>query len=431
MARHQLLTALLVGSSVFVAAPGEAARRSYELGYFLPAGVANAKVAQRLVSCPRMDPGNRFVAPVFDYRVVIDAKTLPEPRLIKVDANNGFLAKRSTELKLRPDGTLESFNATNEGQAAAVISAVIKTVASVASTAMMGIGPASEALPYDCTQKVKDDLEARERIEGVIARLEDQIAEGDASPGAVAELARQRAALQTIEDRLTVTTSGDRIYPAHGQTGGTSYIKPTDASRFFEPATSARSAAFLAAQPGANGYLLTWTANAPLQQALGAGQVGALPTKATPFLYYRRPVPARIEVAPCKAPPSAAKSPCAKDESPEAEALQSSGNVSFPQLSGFYYIPIGRGGLFGSEEAIAEFDATGAPTRLKYGSDPGAAGLTSVIDAAREGYTTLDGAKAAASQAHLDDLKRRKEIRELEDELSKPLPASAPAATQD
>lgn len=110
---------------------------------------------------------------------------------------------------------------------------------------------------------------------------------------------------------------------------------------------------------------------------------------------------------------------CIVDQTPEAAALTTDSSAGFLQLSGLFRLPIGRGGLFGSRTVAAEFDASGAPTSLKYGSDPGAADVASAIDAAREGGTTLRDARADALARRAAMLKSRKDIQDLEAELDK------------
>ncbi|WP_222949852.1 hypothetical protein [Sphingomonas sediminicola] len=402
-----------------MAAPAEAASKTYELGYFLPKTRAGAKVAQRLVRCPGSSR-----EPKFETTVVIASKTVADPTLIRVDARKGMLAKRTTELKLRADGTLESFNATNEGQGGVVISALVKAGATLASGGVVGAMESHpSSLPFDCTQEAKEALKEQERLRENILELESAIATPDAPVAAIStELAARRAEFQRISDLLTVTSSGPPIDPAKGTLGGFAHIPRPDIASFFDLSTPAAKAAFESyrvRQVGQQGFGISWQADKPMATALQTSMT--FPTKAVPGLVYRRAVPAAISVFPCSGPPSVT-AVCAKDESSTlARTLSANGSASFPQLSGLFTIPIGRGGLFGSEEVAAEFDASGAPTRLKYGSDPGAAAIAGVVDTARTTYASLEKASAAEQQAQLEELKRRKEIRELEYELSKPV----------
>jgi len=422
MRKRTPLILLLAGSIAMPA--GAAPRKVYELGYFLPKARAGVKVAQRLVRCPE---GTE--EPKFETTIAIASKTVPDPQLIRVDARKGFLAKRMTELKLRPDGTLEAFNATNEGQGGVVLSALIKAGATLATGGIVGLSgepvtPPSSTLGYDCTDDVKAVLMERARVQGVILLLEQALAD-DGAPGTLiaTELAARRAELQQLNDQLTVTSGAPVIDPAKGTLKGVAHVPKPDLGRFFDLRSGSALAAFEAwrvRQVGQQGFGVTWQADSAMATALATST--ELPKTAQPGLVYRRAVPASIAVHPCSGPPAASEV-CPKDESSTlARALAASGNASFPQLSGYFSIPIGRGGMFGSEEASAEFDATGAPTRLKYGSDPGAAAIAGVIDTSRTTYASLEKSSAAAQQAELEELKRRKEIRELENELSKPLP---------
>lgn len=418
MRRSAAAVVLLLMGSASASAWAASAKKVYELGYFVPRGRAGATVADRLIECPTESSD-----PKFQTALTVAGKLVPDPDgFIKVDARKGLLAKRTTELKLRPDGTLEAFNASNEGQGGLVLSALIKVGASLATGGIAG-AIAESPPPFDCTDEAKADLAEYERLRQDIIAAEGVMASEEANPATASELALRRAELQEVANRLTVTSRAPRIDPSPGTTEGVGYIEPTDISRFFkleQPGAANAFALYLAKRPGRFGYGVGWKADKALATALATGR--DKPLKATPGLYYRRPVPATVAVHSCASKPAAATKLCAADETPRGKALSADGTVSFPQLSGYFTIPIGRGGLFGSEEAAAEFDATGAPTRLKYGSDAGAAAIAGVIDTARGAYVALEKAPAAAQQAELDELKRRKEIRELEHALSKPLP---------
>jgi hypothetical protein len=69
-------------------------------------------------------------------------------------------------------------------------------------------------------------------------------------------------------------------------------------------------------------------------------------------------------------------------------------------LAGVYVIavalPIGGAGLFGTREVSASFDALGRPTELSFGSDPGAAAIAGIIDAAGETATSIRTAELDA-----------------------------------
>jgi hypothetical protein len=413
-----MMILVLLGTA---ASPALAAPKPLELGYFLPKVRIGAAVAQRLVHCPESGATD----PKFETSVIIGSKTVPDPKLVRVNVRMGLLAKRSTELKLRPDGTLEAFNAANEGEAGVVISALIKAGVSFATgglgtLAVRGEGPPPR-LPFDCTIEAKADLQEYARLQDDIRRLESLLASGNASPAIGIELPLRRAALQGVADRLTVT-SDKVVEPKFGTAGESDYFEAPKIADFFDlsqPGSEAAFEQYRKRQPGHLGFGVTWAANRALMEELKTSL--PFPTGGTPGLIYRRPVPASVEVYPCKATPAVGTSACEKDDSRAGESLTASGAAAFPQLSGYFSIPIGRGGLFGSEEAAAEFDATGAPTLLKYGSDSGAAALAGVIDTARGAYVGLENAPAAAQQAELDELKRRKEIRDLEHELSKPI----------
>lgn len=409
----------------------------YALGYFLPKTKAAASFSQRLVRCPTTDDARILV----ETHAQILAKTVPDyARLYRIDASAGFLAKRSTELLLNPDGTMKSVNATVEGQGAAVIVSTVKLAAFAASLVIGGPkapgfrGEPPKELATRCRPQIAALLTERDGLAENISKLEARLASSGLTADETAELASSRDRLSAIDDALTLSSKPVAIDPT---ADGSASADPLDYGEWFDRINPLD----LSKLPGDDGVLVSWKINSTAQAALTnaayvqPGDVSGLSSAPQAIIYYRRPVPVVMSMVPCtlngnkkhdKTPVKreagrvADKSQtCIVDQTPEAAALTTDSSAGFLQLSGLFRLPIGRGGLFGSRTVAAEFDASGAPTSLKYGSDPGAADVASAIDAAREGGTTLRDARADALARRAAMLKSRKDIQDLEAELDK------------
>lgn len=403
----------------------------YALGYFLPKGRAAAGFSQRLVRCPTVDQPEILV----EARAQIVGKSVPDyARLYRIDTRAGPLVKRQTDLLLYPNGTIKGVNATVEGQGAAVIQSVVKLAGFAISVASGGgimsaaerSDTRSQQLQTRCRAAIAELIRKRNAQAETIAGIEAQLAaDGTLTESEADELSYQRERLAVLDDALTLSSDPAIVDPS----GSTPVRLPgLDYSQWFE-ATNRKDIARL---PGDDGVLVEWTVNAAAQSALTAAayvkpaDVAALSTEPAAVLYYRRPVPVAITVTPCTrsdakksrdtlAPET--EQQCAVDSSPVAAALATDATVGFPQLSGLFRLPIGRGGLFGSRSVAAEFDEAGAPVALKYGSDPGAADIAATLDAVREAGGTLRDARKEALARKAAMLQSRKDIRDLEDAL--------------
>jgi hypothetical protein len=359
----------------------------------------------------------------------------PDPAaMIRVDASSGFLSGRSTRLVLQPDGTLVSFNATTTGEGGQVLSSLLGVATTVASFAVGVPGLATAAVPgplsqmrraarpqYECTAEVRDLVDRLDTVERDLALLRSRIAQGDAPPAAPAVLDALSSELSALVDRLTLSTDAHVFDPRPDDfTAGEAMVRvlaPIDYSAWFGR-NDAPLHAWLRDRgvPGMSGFRASLAPNAALLAVLergdGSATDNANPTPPgsdpTPYLFYRRPVPALVAVAPCAAPASATD--CALDETPVAAAAAAQKTVRFPQLSGLFAIRIGRGGMFGTRRAVAEFDAYGAPTTLEYGSTAGGAEIAGVIDSAGSAITELRDARTAAINRRLE---REKALAEL------------------
>lgn len=405
----------------------------YALGYFLPKGRATVNFSQRLVQCPSDDTQEIRV----EARAQIAAKSVPDyARLYRIDARAGFLAKRQTDLSLYENGTIKGVNATVEGQGGAVIVSAVKLVvlgAKLASGSVRPFGRTPKPLEARCLKAIADLVDQRDRLAATIADLEAQFAaDGTLSNSEVAELDHQRKRLVELDNALTLTSETEVVDPSNP---GPIRLLGLKYDQWFDPSPQDE----MARLPGDDGVLISWAANAAAQHALIAAAYSGpekppkpgevVPTAVPePVLYYRRPVPVTIAVEPCTKsltkPLGKVRRPeglteCTPDRSPEAAALTIDTTAGFPQLSGLYRLPIGRGGLFGSRSVAAEFNEAGAPTQLRYGSSPGAADIAAALDAARDAGTTWQNRKQEALDRQAAELRLRKEIRELEAALEK------------
>ncbi len=398
----------------------------YALGYFLPKGRATVNFSQRLVRCPTADE------PRIQVRVdaQILAKAVPDySRLYRIDARAGFLAKRQTDLSLHEDGTIKAINAIVEGQGSAVIASVSRLLSFGALIGAGGTRGVDERPPpkTQCRKEIAKLLVEREALATHIADLEAKYAgDGTLTSSELDELGYQRKHLAELDNALTLSSDSVSVDPSATvpiKLGRLSY------KQWFEPLDDAE----VDQLPGNDGVLVRWTVNAAARDALAAAayikadEIASRGKAAPPeaVLYYRRPVPVTITVTPCTNGPSdevlefTGNVKCAVDKRPDAAALTTNRTAGFPQLSGLFRLPIGRGGLFGSRSVAAEFNGEGAPLQLKYGSTSGAADIATAMDAARDTGATWQNRKQEALERQAAELRLRKEIRELEAALEK------------
>jgi hypothetical protein len=411
----------LVGMAMGASSPAEAAPKlGFEFGYFLPRTSFGAAAAERLIKCPAADDRDA----VIETTVVIDSATKPDPdAYVRLDTSSGPLAKRTTEIKLNSNGTLVSFNGSTEGEGGAVLGAVIKVATTVAASMVGGgmlaapmkmMGDSSRSpqrrLSFSCTDKTEQKVAERDRLADAVANLEAQVIAGHDSPAVAALLDARRAALADADDALTITSKAV-VDPKSGEDSGMIRIEPFDPDGWFKGDVPAR----IRRRPGINGFLLSWTADKRIAAAFtrSAWQAG-IPADPQSYLLYRRPIPVSVKAVSCEV----GGSDCRPDASDDA--ITATKVVSVAQFSPIFVVRLGRGGIFGSRQAEADFDANGTPTRLKYGSASGGADIASVIDAGGDGFSTLRGAGAAARDRQLQVLRDKKEYRELTTALNDP-----------
>jgi hypothetical protein len=405
--------AMLAMGADLVAPANAAEERGYEFGYFLPRTSFGAVAAERLIKCPELGDATARQA-VIATTVLISSATKPDPGgYVRLDTRSGFLAKRTTEIKLNRDGTLSAFNGSTEGQGDAVIGAVIKVATGVAGIipgAGMLAAPLTAAAPeaaaprlsFSCTLQTRQKVEERDRLAEQVAALEELVASGEGRASVVALLEIRRAAFAQADDDLTVT-SKQVLTPLQSAQSGSVLIERFEANHWFQGNVPTS----ITQRIGSNGFELSWAADNQIAAALkrSSWQTG-IPAEPQAHLLYRRPIPVAVKVVSCQI----GRVGCAPDES---HAIADAKLIYVAQFSPIFTVRLGRGGIFGSREAEADFDASGAPTRLKYGSAAGGAAIASVINAAGDGYASMNGAAAAARDRQLQLLRDRKEYRDL------------------
>lgn len=429
--RRELLSAAAIAIVVATAPQPVGARGSAVLTYFLPETIVSATVRQRLVSCPAAGGGNVVVETSWN---LIPVARPDYDALVQIDASTGFLANRSTELTLNPNGTLVSINSEAEGQGAEVVEAVLGLVGTVApmlvSTARdslpedIAASQATGTTPHRCTQAIRDLLTSRADLAEAVANGEELIRQGEASQAQQDQLARDKQMLAATEAALTVSRSAtaelnNTIGGLSAQTSladlsGNIVVGAPDISIWFEPDYVAETSYVDEVRekvPGQqHGFHISWAASRSAAAAMrlgngaswNSGQVGT-------DLVYRRPVPAQMLAYPCRSAP-AADNTCTRDTSPGGRAATGALGFSLPQLSIPSLIPIGSAGIFGSRTVSAAFDASGAPVRLSYGSSSGAEGIAASIESGGAALGEL-------RDARLNAIRRETELLEAEQTL--------------
>ncbi len=402
------------------------AKQKRELGYFLPKTRVAATVAQTIRACPTAVQQT----PEVQTMIVIADQSGPDPKaFVRVDARSGFLARRTTKLGLRPDGTLQTFNASTEGEGGEVISALVKGAATVAAWSVgapVAPGAASAAIrfpalpaspPLACKPDIEAALKRLGNAEGEIAALEAIIAAGGSTPAQEALLERRRREAEELVSKLTLTSAEPALFDPAREDGAVPrarLIPKIDYSRWFTDVRSPGARGQLDKITGSKGFIAELTPSKAFYDAL-SGDGSALSSEARSYLFYRRPVPASVAVAPCLSTPvdeaDGRGRRCTPDERDVAGSA--SKKVLLPQMSGIYAIRIGRGGLFGTREAAAKFDENGAPLELQYGSSSGGADIAKVVDNGLTSAGILRDAELTALNRRIETVKALQELQDL------------------
>lgn len=436
-----LLGAAMVCSSSTVSAKeggiqADAWKKKREFVYFLPKTRAVANVGQRILRCATKEGEDPSIETVV---AIVDGTRADPNAMVKVDGRSGFLAKRTTKLSLAADGTLQAFNASTEGQGGDVAAALIKTAVTAGTFAIGGppaavplagmiLGRGFESLgtgftiaeldppALECNESTKTRLGKLASVDADIARLESLVANGSAGAPQTELLAERKKLQKQLRDDLTLGAD-PAVFDAASRPASAVAVKRTISavrySEWFVDVSSLEALKALARIAGSGGFVVTLTPDKEMFDNL-SGHVNELPGNATSYLFYRRPVPATIEVAPCASgdAPVAPKADCVVDKTAAGRAASANKKIPFAQFSGFYSIPIGKGGVFGSRQASAKFDSTGAPIELEYGSGSAGGDVAKMLTAVNDGATTLRDAEMAAWKRAADEATSRKTYRD-------------------
>lgn len=416
------VTLVAVGFAATTSGPMAAATKP-TLSYVLPKTVIVAEVRQTLTACP----DEAGALPEIETAWSILPAPLADPDMkYQLDASAGFLAKRNATLLLRADGTPETLNASSTGQGAVVLASVLKLVTKVASLAAVQGGevvpavvpspPASPAY-WRCSKASTTILQKIAKAGHDAAALEDKVLLGTATTAQTQLLDRLRRKRAGLRDALTL--GGSVVFEPAGSLPvptprsnkplltGQGFIPALAYDNWFDAGTSKD---FLRLQlEGVLGFGVDILAPANIAQLQRPAQT---PPSGTVHraLFYRHPLPAAVIGAPCVRPKLKPEMPC--EIATTSDASSDPVSTVFAQWSKVHFLPVGNAGLFGSREAKAKFDPFGTPLELTYGSDSGAAGIASTIDAGTEAVGTLN-------DAELNQLERAIKLEEVRQKLAK------------
>lgn len=432
---------LLAGVATMALTPGSAHAQSVDpkhrqFFYFLPTGSVAASVTQRIDFCPTKVGEKPRIITVIKIGSEIGPDTTTK---LIVDARSGFLSKRSTKLAVGPDGLLQSYDASSEGQGGPVLGAVLTTAATVASwgvapaiagavpvaaAAAAGVSKARAPAPQPalvCTHEISAALDRLGDVRRAIDGEEAKLVAGGVPTATTRYLTVLRDEEVELLAALTVTLKAPiggakkfdpqrrHFIDTGGRPVGTELHYLLDAAptaRWFvdrsgrTPTGAAVSNAF-GALPGAHGFIVSLTPDPGLLNAF-AGDGSDLDRPAdTRAVYYRRAVRASVEVSPCAAEPT--HGTCDADES-ATRTLSRSDDVWLPQLSGLYSVSIGSGGLFGTREAVLKLDANGSPTNWEYGAGAGGSDIAAAIGSGATAATTWRDRQLTATKRATEEI---------------------------
>ncbi len=397
--------------------------------YYLPRTEMSVEVAQRLTTCPvGKDP------PEIETTITAVSRRDADPRgLVLLDASASVFAKRTVKLEINADGTLASFNSQAEGQGLPILKSVAKLAFRFASTvgaAGAGNRPAFVTpTGFECNDATTGTFVAIKSLSDDIKKLEALIIDGHGNGAVTAMLTDLRTKRAGLRESLVLKASGELVPSRKIETPETiddgsllTFIKPVDYSEWFKniPPNDGN----LTMPTGYSGFQVQIKPDDAILAAQSSGFL-AVPSDATPDLVYRRAVPAAVTVVPCVSSPSPVKNlagvtvgytKCKEDtESEQGKLASFAGEVILPQLSNNYVIRTGRGGLFGSRQATAKFDANGVPSTLEYGSTSASADLAGLVDTTGEGIDSLRDAELSKLKRQIELEEARQKLDELRD----------------
>jgi hypothetical protein len=390
--------ALCAGQALAKPAESRPALDETAIAYYLPKLEAEVTGSFRLVSCAEK--------PVFKTEFTLVQKYVPDPAArVRLDTNIGFLANRTVKVEHYPDGTLKTFNGSWEGQGGKVITAAVKLAGAFVGVPIPGVfESATKGEP--CGKIADDRLKALAKLEAQIAEVENRLpaAEG------IAELLRARDVLLQKKAEavkaLTVARSWDVDIDygpiATGPEGNCLIDMKPEGVPDYKVLFGNIGFAGLPAQDGI-------TIKLCLQDGFAGSSLTSDTIKSKlagkkADLLYRVPVPGLLTVT------------ATRDS--DGKAPTKTFQISVPQWANLSRLRLGKGGLFGSREAAAKFDAMGMPSELSYGSKSGADDIAGVLDTGREGVKALGNSELTRLQAEiaLEEARQKLEaLREADD----------------
>lgn len=432
---------LLAGVATMALTPGSAHAQGNDpkhrlFFYFLPTASVAASVTQRIDTCPTKVGEKPRIITV----IKIGSETGPDTATkLVVDARSGFLSKRSTKLAVGPDGLLQSYDASSEGQGGPVLGAVLTTAATVASwgvaPAIAATVPVAAAAAVDgnkartpapqptivCTPEVRAALDRLGEVRNAIDGEEAKLVAGGVPTATTRYLTILRDEEVELLAALTVTLKAPKggakkfdpqrshFVDADGNAVGTELHYLLDAApiaRWFAyrsggtPTDAALSNAF-GALPGAHGFIVSLTPDPGLLKAFDGDEKESDLGHDTRAVYYRRAVRASVDVSPCAAAPAGRT--CDVDKN-VTRTLSRSEDVWLPQLSGLYSVSIGSGGIFGTREAVLKLDANGSPTNWEYGAGAGGSDIAAAIGSGATAATTWHDRQLTATKRATEEI---------------------------
>lgn len=378
-----------------------------QMTYFLPKTVISAEVSQTLTSCP----ASATEAPEIETAWTILPRPVPDPtKKILIDASSGPLSKRTTALVLRPDGTLDSFNAESTGEAGPAIVSALKLGASIASVASPAFAPNfvdGPPLPppnWACKSAVARLVDAVDALGAQIAGIDDKVLLGTATKAETQLAERLRKKRAATRQALTLTSKlKEDMDPT--APGAQKLIDPTAQADWFNPG-------FVTTElVGSHGFAIEVSARDPAMIPAVEHGDNTNPDveKAKPRLVYRRPVLATIKAGPC----TDNSSKCTFSQAAADASAADEAQAPIAQWSGLYSLSVRRAALFGHFEVKAKFDPFGAPLELSYGSASGAADIASALDGGTATIDTARGAELASLERAIKIEEARQKLRDL------------------
>jgi hypothetical protein len=383
------------------------------IGYFLPKVVVSASVKQRLEYCPT---GIDDVHPMIVTTMTVKPTYVPD-QYVEVRAKPGFLAQRSVEVSLRPNGTLESINASSEGQGAKVLGAVVKIGAGVVGLSGAKIKKqnpntlSTNTKPFtinnqylECKDDIVKNINRLHTLRDDAAKLASDIANGRIlTDGELAKTIINENEIRNLERKLTLRTNVDDFDIQILRNSNLWNINTIKSQNLPAPNYISwfknynQELAYNSEIIGRNGFTLNIDVEESIFNQMRNVGREFLP-KTSKNIVYLRGIPATATLS------------VAEDPSANAKALSAEADFDIPQYSRYFTLPAGSGGIFGAREAKVKLSESGTPILLSYGAKGSGADFSELADS---GIAAAQSIRDARTEA----LKRAVERRQAEKDL--------------